>query len=343
MKEKDLAEKSKVYFSHRRGLKICPRVAKDGPLDSILTFRFSRITNWLGHYALFLYGIILDAAVRKNVREAFGEIDPAWGFEPSPSLSNGVSAMMINDHMIALIREGKVSPVTGVKRVTGPKEVELTDGRTLKDIDVIIACTGYKPCNHIVEGLSYTTLDDRVGPLPDLYQNMFPITHADSLVFLDYCVISENAATYREIMAMAVAQIWAGKSKLPSADKMQADVREYQRWFTTKKLDWSATTPGLGRAHTFLRFIHDAAGTGTDEYLGWGWKGWKLWWTDRKLYNLAAWGLYSPHIYRIFETGKRPVWSGAREALLRINEIYRKDWGKGGKMKAERSQGVCTE
>ena len=331
--KQDLAGRAKVYFSHRRGVKICPRMGKNGPLDAIVTFRLSRITNWLQHYFPSLHGRILDAAIKTNTRQAFGAIDPSWGLEPSPSLTNGLSVLMINDHMIPLIREDKISPVAGVKRIVGPKQVELADGTTLYDVDVIIACTGYESNTHIVQGISHTTLDDRVGALPDLYQNMFPVQLADSFVFLDACSLHENAATYREVMAMAVSQIWAGKSKLPPESEMRADVRAYQRWFTNKKLAFSSTYPGLARARTFLRFIHDAAGTGVDEYLGWGWKGWKLWFTDRKLYNLAVWGLFSPHIYRLFETGKRPVWEGAREALVRINETYKEDWERGGRMK----------
>jgi dimethylaniline monooxygenase (N-oxide forming) len=331
--QQDLSERSTVYFSHRRGLKICPRIAQNGPVDSILTYRFTLVTSWISEHVPKLYGRILDAAVRRNIDYAFGPPDPAWGFEPSPSIANGFGVVMINDHIIPLIRQGKITPVAGVKRITGPKAVELTDGTILNDVDVIIACTGYMPTTKLVEGVPQTTIDSRVGPLPDLYQNMFPLSHPNSLAFLDWSSTPANAATLRELMAMAVAQVWTGKSTLPPRAEMAADILAYQRWFTRRKLAFSSTAYGLCLPRTFQRFIHNAAGTGVDEYLGWGWKGWTLWWNDRKLYHLAAWGVYSPHIFRLFETGKRPAWDGAREALIKANELYQQDWGKNGKLK----------
>jgi dimethylaniline monooxygenase (N-oxide forming) len=35
-------------------------------------------------------------------------------------------------------------------------------------------------------------------------------------------------------------------------------------------------------------------------------------------------GLETAHAYRFFETGKRKTWSGAKEAIIRVNEEAKK-------------------
>jgi dimethylaniline monooxygenase (N-oxide forming) len=66
-------------------------------------------------------------------------------------------------------------------------------------------------------------------------------------------------------------------------------------------------------------FVHDAAGTGLYDNIGWSWKAWKLWLSDRELYKALAHGPATAHGHRLFETGKRAVWTDARQAILDVN------------------------
>lgn len=56
-----------------------------------------------------------------------------------------------------------------------------------------------------------------------------------------------------------------------------------------------------------MTWLHDAAGTGVNEKLGYGWKGWWYWLVRngecRDLMN----GVNSPYIWRLFE-GRRKKW-----------------------------------
>lgn len=38
------------------------------------------------------------------------------------------------------------------------------------------------------------------------------------------------------------------------------------------------------------------------------------------MYKMMHSGIETAHAYRFFETGKRKTWSGAREAIIKINE-----------------------
>lgn len=62
------------------------------------------------------------------------------------------------------------------------------------------------------------------------------------------------------------------------------------------------------------------AGTGVNEYLGWGWKGWKFWFQEPRFCSLLMGGIYSPHIYRYFD-GKRKKWGGARAEIERLHRV----------------------
>lgn len=71
-----------------------------------------------------------------------------------------------------------------------------------------------------------------------------------------------------------------------------------------------------------MKWANDAAGTGVNEYLGYGLKGWWFWLTNMRLCNVLMGGVYSPHLYRVFE-GKRRKWDGAGAEIERVNEAVR--------------------
>jgi dimethylaniline monooxygenase (N-oxide forming) len=68
---------------------------------------------------------------------------------------------------------------------------------------------------------------------------------------------------------------------------------------------------------------HDkVTGAGIYDRLGnWSsWESWKLWWSDPDLYKLLMDGTSSPHLFRLFGTGRgRNRWAGARAAIERAN------------------------
>ncbi|KAK6078745.1 dimethylaniline monooxygenase 2 [Seiridium cupressi] len=286
------SQASKTYISHRRGAKILPRVNKEGkPLD------FSSATRgW-----------------------RTGSANPAWGFEPSPGCED-YSTPVINDELIPMVRDKKIDSVARVKAVIGPKTVLLDNGELIDDVDAIILGTGYNNDFGILnDALTWTVIDPKL-PLPNLYQNVFPPEYPDSIACICYPMIPESGGSLRELTAMAVAQVWAGKSPLPDRDAMWAWIYEYQPWLTHGRQKFDSHYKGKLKPYHWLRWVHECAGTGLYESIGWGSTAWKFWWSDRKLYNTCANGAFSPHLYRLIETGKRKAWPGAREAIIKVNE-----------------------
>ncbi|RXG42656.1 hypothetical protein VDGE_00736 [Verticillium dahliae] len=252
---------AKVYLAHRRGAKILPRANEDGPLDSYVSWKISRMALWTEHHAPGIFQILADGLLQKNSDSHFNgeeaEQYVEWGLEET---SGDVTTIICNDHLKRLVHEKRIASVKGVKRVVGPRTVELDNGDIIEDVDAIIACTGYRADFSLLPDLPSTQLDASLPAFPDLYQMIFPPRYADSLACTNYCIINESAAAYRELQAMAIAQVWAGNSVLPSQEAMTVQVNEYQTWLARQMLTFPATMLGKGQMYPWMRWLHDTAG-----------------------------------------------------------------------------------
>lgn len=130
---------------------------------------------------------------------------------------------------------------------------------------------------------------------------------------------------------MALAQIWKGNSKLPSARKMQREVERHERWMC-KLARRGRVHPAWVSWPEWVGWANRTAGTGLAENLGWGVQGWRFWAGERDPYRAVVDGVYSPHHYRLFEAGKGKRWDGAAEEVFAVNGRRReKDVGQKGK------------
>jgi dimethylaniline monooxygenase (N-oxide forming) len=99
---------------------------------------------------------------------------------------------------------------------------------------------------------------------------------------------------------------------------MQAEVDLHHKWVVSQRKIDPYTDASKVSQGKFQGFLHDATGTGMDN-VGWGWKGWKFWLKVREMCNLICNGVEISYTFRLFETGKRRTWSGARQAILDVN------------------------
>ncbi|KAI1393138.1 FAD/NAD(P)-binding domain-containing protein [Hypoxylon trugodes] len=184
--------------------------------------------------------------------------------------------------------------------------------------------------------------------LPRLFQMIFPPRWASSIAFMNWMSPQEPVWSVRELASMAVSQIWAAETAkaagepvrtdgyrspalLPSLDKMNAEVDAYQNWWRGEWEKERSLSSGYLRAHSFYRFLHDAAGTGLYDNIDhmFTGRGWGLWWNDRELWTLLAKGPMNCYSWRLFETNPdgvpgcgRKIWPGARKAMQEVYENY---------------------
>jgi len=247
---------------------------------------------WIEAYLPSLFGKIMDASMDSNFKENWGENKAEWGFAQSPSIRDNFHIILCNDDLIPLIKEGKVTSTYGIKRIVGPKKVQIDDGLVIDDVDAIITCTGYSDdMGMLSEALTFVDAPREAAPLPNLYMGIFPPEHADSVAIISNVHLNAPQIPGRELAAMAVAQIWAGNSSLPSKSAMDAWVHKHQEWLRKRIARAHNLNHGDVLSREWNYFVHDAAGTGLYDNIGWSWKAWKLWWSDPELYKALAHGL----------------------------------------------------
>jgi dimethylaniline monooxygenase (N-oxide forming) len=300
------------------------------PADLIVTSFRRRITYFLNKHFPNLTNKLADFALTLVQKKYQDKVDPAWGLGNPASVTLSISLVM--EEIIDLLHEGKVTSMAGIKRFIGPRSVEFTDGTVLDDIDAVVCCTGYLADFDLAPFIEMSTPKmDMAGkpyggpPIARLFMNLFPPAHADSMAVLAYSQFGKNNGfSFSDVTSMAVSNIWRGISSemVPNRTKLEQAVDKHHAWVASRwQLDHNIDV-SMVRQWEFQGFLHKAAGTGM-ENLGWGPKGWLFWLRDPKMSYLMNHGAETAHAFRFFETGKRRVWPGAREAIIHINKLIK--------------------
>ncbi|EXJ69915.1 uncharacterized protein A1O5_06988 [Cladophialophora psammophila CBS 110553] len=235
------------------------------------------------------------------------KLKPEWRINPAPSLVHNVPT--VTDTLIPGLEKGEIQSVEIAERITGEFAVELANGKVV-EVDTIIWCTGYHVDYSVVgdfdptletchtgvsegalEVMSTPPIKDPASklkqfepPIPRLYQNLLSLSHPDSLAFLGTAAIPSAAFQIYDLATMAIAQLWKPDDSSP---------------------DW----------------LDETSGCRVDKHLGYGRTGWAFWLNNREFCNSLMDGIYSPHVYRLFDShGKQKAWASAKEAIIGANE-----------------------
>ncbi|KAF5629961.1 flavin depend monooxygenase [Fusarium tjaetaba] len=256
----------KVWLSRSHGVIVIPRKRDGIPFDHTLTARTMAFMAMFESRFPLLYEIIFNAICKKMQDNAF-KMRPEWGLSPAASVLHALP--VVSDNLIPLLESGDITSIPKIKRVTGPKEIELTDGTRL-DVDAIIWCTGYKAdfslLDASVDPTRNTTpkwaeaIGSRGKPLPRLYQNVFSLDHPDSLAFLGNVLVATSAFPISDLCTMAITQIWKGNSALPSIDEMNRATDEHHEAIC-KLANRGSVVPGWLRQADWLAWADRAAGS----------------------------------------------------------------------------------
>ncbi|KAI1373153.1 putative dimethylaniline monooxygenase [Hypoxylon crocopeplum] len=310
---------SKVYASHRRGMLILKKWKNGTPTDLMITRRRRQMTLFLQSNFPNAARAIADLGCRYLMRSTWGQLDPTWRVTPFPSITLAIPST--GENIITSLKDGTLTSLHGLKRFVGPRSIEFDDGTVFDDIDAVICATGYSADFDVAPFVEQSRPANYSGPpIARLWMNLFPPKYADSMCLLCYSGFGKNNGfSFSDVVSMAVSNIWRGVHPIPSREIMEKQIDTHHMWVASRwRLD-NAISVSIVKQWVFQGFLHDAAGTGM-ENLGWGWKGWKFWAQDRKMYNLMNHGLETAHAFRFFETGKRKAWPGAREAIIHANK-----------------------
>lgn len=318
---------SKVYISHRRGALPYRRYRNRVPNDLLITWRRRVLSQAFVRHFPRLSKWVADKTVSWLTRKMWPNLDPAWRLTPFPSITLKLPGSF--ELVMPYLQNGQLTSLHGLTRFTGPRSIEFADGTTLDDIDAVVLCTGYEAdWSPLVPDLIKTSLPKnspwyKGAPLYRLYMNIFPPEYPTSLAILTHSAFGKsNGFSFGTVAGWAVSNVFRGVEPLPSVAEMNAHIDARQEWLAERwRIDPTTDTSAV-KQWEYSGWLHKAAGTGM-ENLGWGWKGWKYWWKDPKMYKLMNHGVDTAHATAYFETGKRPVWEGARDAIIHTNEVVK--------------------
>lgn len=139
------------------------------------------------------------------------------------------ASVTVHSNLIEFINVGKVKVHrAGVKQFTETSLV-LTNGAEL-DVDVVICCTGYHMDMPYLPKETYHVKDNPILKSPntlDLYR-LVVSPRFPNLFFIGYVELPGPLFPVAESQARWASGIVTGKVKLPSADEMTQQVKEYQ-------------------------------------------------------------------------------------------------------------------
>ncbi|KAI1858838.1 hypothetical protein JX265_010519 [Neoarthrinium moseri] len=313
---------STVYASHRRGIVIFPRWRNGTPGDLMISWRRRQINSFLQKNFPNAAKWLADKALGFILHQTWGRLDPTWRLQPYPSAVLSLPAS--SETIIPALKNGTLTSLHGLKRFVGPKAIEFDDGTIIDDVDAVICATGYSADFNVAPFLERSRPANYGGEdLVRLWMNMFPPKYADSICLLCYSAYGKNNGfSFSDVSSMAVSNVWRGVHPLPPLPDMENAIDAHHDWVASRWRMDDKIDVSMVKQYQFQGFIHEAAGTGMDN-LGWGWKGWKFWFKDPKLYYLMNDGVETAHAFRFFETGKRKTWPGARDAIIHMNEAVK--------------------
>jgi len=288
------------------------------PLDLHGTRRLLKIKFAVTSIAPVLGQSLFDKFAASISNDSFkGRFQPQWRFHPAPSI---VSANpIVSESLIDNLEKQAIESVQSIEQLGPGNTVRLVDGTEL-EIDTIVLCTGYEGNTTIDIPIEYSGDPS----LPRIYQNVFHPEFPTSLAFMTLWETPTGICEVGDLMAMAIAQVFAGNYKLPPRERMEAEIDQWHAGlraleplgFNSRHLSSRARAVLVNEAG-WRHFLNEAAGTGVNEYMGWGRQGWAFYFRERKLSNLLMDGVDSPHVYRLFPTrsGGPARWADAKHSI----------------------------
>ncbi|KAI3535866.1 hypothetical protein CABS01_00809 [Colletotrichum abscissum] len=347
-----------ITISHRQQFYLVPKMVRGNAFDHSMTRRaltiFRSLGDWWPRACAMFFTNALDSARRK----AYPWLSKHPSFVAPRVLASAEHRIpVLSNDLAENLRDGITRTVPGVKAVTGPKSVTFTDGTVLDDIDAIIICTGYEYDFSVIKGpgdptdpakapdhferINATRFKDPHVQFARLYRGFLSEEYPESLAFIGHFFILKAPFVFNDLVTMALASLWSGEIPLPSPDSMTKDINRH--YDTVVDTLGRGPLPHLGfrmfGSDTYT-WLNKVAGTGVTERVGcFSMEAWKLWWSDRKFYNLLMDGADSPAVYRLFETGRgRKAWPGARDQILKANREVKEmgeEWRRNNNAKSK--------
>ncbi|KAI6772168.1 hypothetical protein HG530_003126 [Fusarium avenaceum] len=344
---------NKVYSSHRGTIFVLPRVIKGKAFEHVMSRRIGICLRAVANFLPNVFPSIMTKMLTSTRDKEWPHLKEILKARPVDGFPYRIP--LFSDDFADNIKNGNIKSVFGIKEITGPKTIALTDGTVLEDIDAVVFCSGYDYDFSAIKGPGDPT-DPAFAPdhlkkvkaakyynennqFARLYHGFMSEQFPDSLAFIGHVIIMKPPFVMYDLVTMSLASLWSGSYPIPSEEERRKDIdKQYE---VIVKFLQRGPVPHMGMridGKATYEFLNQAAGTGVTDHLGcFTRKAWKLWWNDRKFYNLLMDGTEVPAVYRLFDTGRgRKPWSGARPWIEKTNQEVKalgENWEKENKAK----------
>ena len=202
-------EAAATYLAMRRGAHILPKFIFGMPTD--------KLTNTpLAGAPLALQSLTMRALLRVTV----GKMTD-YGL-PKPDHKVLHAHPTISGDLLSRLGHGDITVKPSVARFDGAR-VEFTDGSSV-EADVVVYCTGYRVSFPFLDESFAVSADNHI----DLYRRVVSVDHP-GLYFIGLLQPIGAVMPLAEQQAHWVADLITGTCRLPSAEKMRAQIASYDQ------------------------------------------------------------------------------------------------------------------
>ncbi|XP_078497711.1 flavin-containing monooxygenase 5-like [Lissotriton helveticus] len=282
---------SQVFLSTRRGSWIMKRIVENGyPLDVAFATRFNSMLS--GLLPPSISNSMTEAALNKSFNHSnYGLLPQHRFYSQHPTA---------NDELPNRIMSGHVIVKTNVKMFTETAAI-FEDGTVEEDIDVVIFATGYSFSFPFFEDSVLKVHNNKIS----LYKKVFP-PHMKKPTVAVIGLIQPlgSITTAAELQARWAVRVFKGLNKLPSIDKMEADIARRKEAYEKRYVSSQRHTIQVD----YVDYMDDVAKEfGVKPNLL------CLFLKDPRLAVEVFFGPCTAYQYRLTGPGK---WKGARKAIL---------------------------
>lgn len=222
----------------------------------------------------------------------------------SPNFNFESAGVTISDDLPNRILLGMITVQDDVKHFTEDGAV-FVDGKEIHDIDVVILGTGYV--------YSFPFLDESIikrdGHFSYLYKLVWPTElNPSTLAVIGLVQPFGPLPPVLEAQARWAANVFAGRSKLPSSAARIDAVEKWRQFIKMKYVD----SPRYTTQIYFIQYIDEIA-----KFMGCRPNLWKLFFSDIRLWYKVFFCPATPPQWRLEGPGR---WDGARNAIEHVEE-----------------------
>jgi flavin-binding monooxygenase-like protein len=200
-----------TFLAMRRGAYVLPKYLGGKPIDDASPPIMSRLPLSVQRFF-----------IARLLKLAVGEMTD-YGL-PKPDHKLLEAHPTVSSELLSRVGHGDIAVKPNIERFAGGRRVRFADGSE-EEIDLVVYCTGYKISFPFLAPEVFAAEDNRLR----LYRRVVA-PERPGLFFIGFIQPLGPIMPIAEAQSEWVADLLAGRTALPSAAEMRAEILDYERW-----------------------------------------------------------------------------------------------------------------